>query len=220
MLRHHTPGDTVTLPVRDALAALTVQDASRTGYTRDTFEHWTDADRDPCNTRAEVLLAEAVTVPETGPCCTLTGGSQYSAYDDQCFDAARKLDAAHLLPVLAQDRRALLAATLSGVFAGLFAIMLTVTCDLWFAYEPTVLQYFRDVFSLGLPFGLMLGFIRSAWVEYVVAPIRLAVRRRVPWRFMSFLADAHERRGVLRQAAAVYQLRHIDLQRHLAAHQP
>jgi hypothetical protein len=58
------------------------------------------------------------------------------------------------------------------------------------------------------------------WTEYVVARIRLAAKRRVPWRFMSFLADAHERRGVLRQVGAVYQFRHIDLQRHLAGHEP
>ena len=32
---------------------------------------------------------------------------------------------------------------------------------------------------------------------------------------MSFLADAH-RRGVLRQAGAVYQFRHIELQHRLA----
>jgi hypothetical protein len=32
---------------------------------------------------------------------------------------------------------------------------------------------------------------------------------------MGFLADAHKR-GVLRQAGAVYQFRHIELQRRLA----
>ena len=38
---------------------------------------------------------------------------------------------------------------------------------------------------------------------------------RLPWQLMSFLADAH-RRGVLRQAGAVYQFRHIELQHRLA----
>jgi hypothetical protein len=33
---------------------------------------------------------------------------------------------------------------------------------------------------------------------------------------MTFLRDAHEQRGVLRQVGAVYQFRHINLQRHLA----
>ena len=45
------PGDTVTLSVRDALAALPVQAENRTGYERTKFKHWTDADRDGCNTR-------------------------------------------------------------------------------------------------------------------------------------------------------------------------
>ncbi|MFI6662952.1 HNH endonuclease family protein [Streptomyces sp. NPDC050523] len=97
--QRHAPGDTVTLPVRDALAGLPVQDESRTGYTRDKFKHWIDADRDGCNTRAEVLLQEAVTAPEVGPKCTLNGGSWYSAYDDQYLDAAQQLDVDHLVPL-------------------------------------------------------------------------------------------------------------------------
>ncbi|TVZ90504.1 HNH endonuclease family protein [Streptomyces sp. BK340] len=97
--QRHAPGDTITLPVRDALAALTVQDESRSGYSRDKFKHWTDADKDGCNTRAEVLLSEAVNAPEVGPGCTLTGGSWYSPYDDQYFDNARKLDVDHLVPL-------------------------------------------------------------------------------------------------------------------------
>jgi hypothetical protein len=93
------PGDTITLPVRDALAALPVRDESRAGYTRDKFKHWTDADRDGCNSRAEVFIAEAVTAPEQGPKCTLTGGRWYSPYDDQYLDAARQLDVDHLVPL-------------------------------------------------------------------------------------------------------------------------
>ncbi|MFF4787900.1 HNH endonuclease family protein [Streptomyces griseorubiginosus] len=93
------PGDTVTLPVRDALAALSVQDEDRTGYERTKFRHWIDADRDGCSTRAEVLLAEAVTAPEQGAGCQLTGGSWYSTYDDTYFTAARSLDIDHLVPL-------------------------------------------------------------------------------------------------------------------------
>ncbi|MFJ9968705.1 HNH endonuclease family protein [Streptomyces avermitilis] len=93
------PGDTVTLPVRDALQALTVQDEIRAGYERSKFKHWTDADKDGCNTRAEVLLAEAVTAPVQGPNCTLTGGDWYSPYDDQYLDSAKKLDVDHLVPL-------------------------------------------------------------------------------------------------------------------------
>jgi len=42
------------------------------------------------------------------------------------------------------------------------------------------------------------------------------LRRGMPWSLMGFLADAHQR-GVLRQAGAVYQFRHIELQHHLAS---
>ncbi|MFC8520125.1 HNH endonuclease family protein [Streptomyces sp. NPDC057257] len=95
----HAPGDALTLPVRDALAALPVQDESRTGYTRDKFRHWTDADRDGCTTRAEVLLDEAVQAPAVGAKCALTGGRWYSAYDDVYVDSARQLDVDHLVPL-------------------------------------------------------------------------------------------------------------------------
>ena len=97
--RAAAPGDTVVLPVRDALAALPLQSENRTGYERTKFKHWTDADRDGCNTRAEVLKAEAVTAPLQGPNCLLTGGSWYSPYDDRYLDSAGKLDVDHLVPL-------------------------------------------------------------------------------------------------------------------------
>ena len=50
-------GETVTLPVRDALAQLPVREEDRADYERSKFRHWTDADKDGCNTRAEVLQA-------------------------------------------------------------------------------------------------------------------------------------------------------------------
>ncbi|WP_405968830.1 HNH endonuclease family protein [Streptomyces sp. NBC_00015] len=89
----------MTLPVRDALAALTVQDEDRTGYERTKFRHWIDADRDGCSTRNEVLLEEALTAPEQGANCTLSGGTWYSRYDDTAFTQARALDIDHLVPL-------------------------------------------------------------------------------------------------------------------------
>nr|WP_258404848.1 HNH endonuclease family protein [Streptomyces sp. FR1] len=96
---HAAPGDRIALPVRDALTALTVRDEDRTGYERTKFRHWTDADRDGCNTRSEVLIEEAVTAPEQGANCALTGGSWYSPYDDTYFTQARALDIDHLVPL-------------------------------------------------------------------------------------------------------------------------
>jgi NACHT domain len=72
---------------------------------------------------------------------------------------------------------------------------------------------------VGLVGGLVLGFglsaARTAWPSYVLAKGWLALRHLLPWSLMDFLADAH-RRGVLRQAGAVYQFRHIELQHRLA----
>ncbi|MFF4590472.1 HNH endonuclease [Streptomyces sp. NPDC001388] len=93
------PGDTITLPVRDTLAALAVQDERRDGYTRDKFRHWTDARRDDCGTHAEVLVEEAVDPPTVGANCKLSGGIWYSHYDDQYLASARKADVDHLVPL-------------------------------------------------------------------------------------------------------------------------
>jgi hypothetical protein len=54
------------------------------------------------------------------------------------------------------------------------------------------------------------------WLPYSFARMRLALGRQLPWRLLAFLRDAHVR-GVLRQAGAVYQFRHAELQRRLAA---
>ncbi|MGW1589277.1 HNH endonuclease family protein [Streptomyces sp. NPDC002386] len=93
------PGQTITAPVRDALAQLPIRDEDRTGYDRTKFRHWTDADRDGCNTRAEVLKTEAVVAPEQSARCLLTGGEWYSPYDDQYIQGPRGLDIDHLVPL-------------------------------------------------------------------------------------------------------------------------
>ncbi|CAL9677769.1 hypothetical protein SUDANB105_08080 (plasmid) [Streptomyces sp. enrichment culture] len=93
------PDPTITAPVRQALAQLPIADEDRTGYQRDAFKHWIDADKDGCHTRSEVLKAEAVVAPEQGPRCTLTGGQWYSPYDDRYIQGPRGLDIDHLVPL-------------------------------------------------------------------------------------------------------------------------
>ncbi|UFR07081.1 HNH endonuclease family protein [Streptomyces sp. Go40/10] len=91
--------DSVTLPVSDALAQLPVRLEDRTGYERTKFKHWVDADKDGCNTRAEVLKAEAVVAPERGARCKLSGGQWYSPYDDRYIVGPSGLDIDHLVPL-------------------------------------------------------------------------------------------------------------------------
>ncbi|MCX4451586.1 HNH endonuclease family protein [Streptomyces sp. NBC_01789] len=92
-------GSVLTLPLTDALQALPVADEARAGYERSKFKHWVDADKDGCNTRQEVLIAEAVTAPEQGARCALSGGSWRSYFDEVEVTDARKLDIDHMVPL-------------------------------------------------------------------------------------------------------------------------
>jgi predicted lipid-binding transport protein (Tim44 family) len=70
---------------------------------------------------------------------------------------------------------------------------------------------------IGLVGGLAVGSSQAAWGRFTIARCWLALAGRLPWPLMDFLADAHQHHGVLRQTGPVYQLRHLDLQRRLAA---
>ncbi|WP_257134100.1 hypothetical protein [Streptomyces sp. st140] len=86
------------LTLADAIKKIPVAEEKRTGYKRDAFKHWVDEDEDGCPTRQEVLIAEAVTAPDQGARCTLSGGSWLSSYDDVEVTDARKLDIDHMVP--------------------------------------------------------------------------------------------------------------------------
>ncbi|MEE1931211.1 HNH endonuclease family protein [Streptomyces sp. TRM 70351] len=90
-----------TLPLAEAVTSLPVGPESRDGYDRSAFRHWnTGADpADGCNTRAEVLLAEAVEPPAVGARCRLTGGTWWSYYDQVRVDSASGLDIDHMVPL-------------------------------------------------------------------------------------------------------------------------
>ncbi|MFJ2630816.1 HNH endonuclease family protein [Streptomyces sp. NPDC087422] len=85
--------------VRELLARLPVAAESREGYERTKFKHWVDADHDGCNTRAEVLLDEAVVAPDRGANCKLSGGSWWSYYDDTTVNGPSGLDIDHMVPL-------------------------------------------------------------------------------------------------------------------------
>ncbi|MEU8746514.1 HNH endonuclease family protein [Streptomyces parvulus] len=90
-----------TLSLTEAVAALPIAAESREGYDRDAFRHWnTGADpTDGCNTRAEVLIAEAVEPPTVGPKCRLTGGRWFSYYDQAWVTSPSGLDIDHMGPL-------------------------------------------------------------------------------------------------------------------------
>jgi hypothetical protein len=63
--------------------------------------------------------------------------------------------------------------------------------------------------------GIGFGFVQAAWGQYALIHWWLAIRRKLPWRLMAFLRDASVNRGVLRQFGAVYQFRHVEVQRRI-----
>ncbi|MFF9336971.1 HNH endonuclease family protein [Streptomyces albogriseolus] len=90
-----------TLPLAEAVIRLPVEAESRDGYDRDAFRHWNTGDdpSDGCNTRAEVLLDEAVEPPTVGPRCRLSGGRWWSYYDQVWVTSASDLDIDHMVPL-------------------------------------------------------------------------------------------------------------------------
>ena len=123
--------------------------------------------------------------------------------------------------VLARDRRTTLlvifvVALAIGFGAGLLA-MLTDTFAFGLVSGFAVLLWttLSTALTIGLVTGYGLSMTQTAWPSYILTRGWLALHGRLPWSLMSFLSDAH-RRGVLRQAGAVYQFRHIELQRRLA----
>lgn len=90
---------TYSAPLRTAVANLTVATEVRTGYNRDLFPHWIDADGDRCSTRNEVLIAEATTRPTVTGTCTLSGGRWSSYYDGATWTNPSDLDIDHMVPL-------------------------------------------------------------------------------------------------------------------------
>ncbi|GHH68192.1 hypothetical protein FHS35_009256 [Streptomyces umbrinus] len=72
---------------------------SRDGYQRTSFKHWTDADKDSCNTRAEVLIAESRIEPTVESGCKVTTGEWYSYYDGVTLTTPGGLDIDHMVPL-------------------------------------------------------------------------------------------------------------------------
>ncbi|MGW5930506.1 HNH endonuclease family protein [Streptomyces anulatus] len=85
----------------DAVGLVKVTEEDRTGYTRSSFKHWNSGDNasDGCNTRAEVLISEAVVAPTVEAGCKLTGGTWVSYYDGQEVTSAGALDIDHMVPL-------------------------------------------------------------------------------------------------------------------------
>jgi hypothetical protein len=96
---HAAPQDARTGTLRQLVTELPVAAEHEGGYKRTDYRHWVDADGDGCDTRREVLKAEAIDAPAQGARCALTGGEWFSYYDDTVIDGAAGLDIDHMVPL-------------------------------------------------------------------------------------------------------------------------
>lgn len=94
-----TVGKLTVANVNTMLSSISVSDETPTGYDRNLFKHWIDADKDCFDTRAEVLIVESTvkTSTTTPTSCTIKGGKWYSPYDNVTFTEASKLDIDHMV---------------------------------------------------------------------------------------------------------------------------
>ncbi|MDP9953196.1 MULTISPECIES: HNH endonuclease family protein [Streptomyces] len=87
------------LSLADAVQQLPLAAESREGYERTSFKHWVDADKDSCNTRMEVLIAESRVKPTIEGACKVVAGEWYSYYDGFTLTAPGGLDIDHMVPL-------------------------------------------------------------------------------------------------------------------------
>lgn len=75
------------------------QESSAPAYNRAYFKHWVDADRNGCDTRAEVLISESRKKVTRQGKCTIISGDWLSIYDNSVIKLGSKLDVDHLVPL-------------------------------------------------------------------------------------------------------------------------
>lgn len=90
-----TPEDSV---LEYLLSSLEIEPEFPSGYDRDFFDHWIDADGDGCNTRREVLIEESITQVNIGPRCDVRG-EWWSAFDGVRTTDPGDFDVDHMVPL-------------------------------------------------------------------------------------------------------------------------
>ncbi|NPC96371.1 DUF1524 domain-containing protein [Nocardioides sp. zg-DK7169] len=94
------PGTQVRTTLAAAVTALPVAPERRTGYDRDLFVHWSDADRNGCDTRDEVLITQnRAPGARLAPGCAVVGGRWHSYYDQETTTNPSDFDIDHLVPL-------------------------------------------------------------------------------------------------------------------------
>ncbi len=82
------------------LSTITVQNEHPAGYSRALFKHWIDANKNGCDTREEVLIAESTTKAQVDAYgCKVIEGDWLSPYDNVTHTNPSELDIDHMVPL-------------------------------------------------------------------------------------------------------------------------
>ncbi|TFD50573.1 DUF1524 domain-containing protein [Cryobacterium frigoriphilum] len=87
------------IPVTELFAEVGTASPVTSGYSRDLFTHWIDADGDGCDTRQEVLIEESLVPVTFSSGCTVSSGEWYSWYDGATWTAPSDVDVDHFVPL-------------------------------------------------------------------------------------------------------------------------
>ena len=84
-----------------AIKILKVAPDVREGYSRAKFRHWSDLDKNGCNTRNDVIIEEALVKPKVEKGCRIVKdtGKWYSAYEGATVTNFSGLDVDHMVPL-------------------------------------------------------------------------------------------------------------------------
>ena len=89
---------TTTTVASTSSLGLRVEAEHAGGYKRTLFADWYDADRDGCDTRQEVLIAESIIPAKIGAKCKVTG-QWFSIYDGVTTTNSSSFDIDHMVPL-------------------------------------------------------------------------------------------------------------------------
>jgi hypothetical protein len=88
------------LSALEVLDSIPVEPEHSEGYDRNLFAIWSDLDDDGCDTRAEVLMHESLTIAQVDIFgCFVIAGDWFSAYDNVTLSDPAELDIDHLVPL-------------------------------------------------------------------------------------------------------------------------
>lgn len=87
------PAQAATTSARALLDKLPVKAESNTGYDRDDFKHWIDANKDCKDTRETVLINESKA--QVNGTCTFTKGKWVSTFDGKTYYYKSQVDVDH-----------------------------------------------------------------------------------------------------------------------------